>query len=286
MSSFSDFLSIANVVPLLTEYPTTEVNNPKLVLIVGCVGFTLNVISASFLHEHDHDHTASTSADQPIELQGPDVSPFPRNSHDAHRHETRSRSTSGKSYDLGLIGVLVHVAGDAANNLGVIIAGAVIWKSGFEARYYADPAVSMAISFMILLSSLPLIKRSGTILLESVPLDVDPQDVKHDLETVPGVVTVHELHLWRLNQQKAIASAHVVVESLSDFMQLAKTINACLHAYGIHSATLQPELVPSFTTINERTSDVAGAVQKRVHAGTTCQIGCRTTGCEQLTCCE
>lgn len=54
------------------------------------------------------------------------------------------------------MGVLVHVAGDAANNVGVIIAGAIIWKTHSHARYYADPAVSMAIAFMIFLSSMPL----------------------------------------------------------------------------------------------------------------------------------
>lgn len=54
------------------------------------------------------------------------------------------------------MGVLIHVAGDAANNVGVIIAGAVIWKISSPDRYYADPAVSMAIAFMIFFSSIPL----------------------------------------------------------------------------------------------------------------------------------
>lgn len=103
------------------------------------------------------------------------------------------------------MGVLLHVLGDAANNLGVIISALVIWLTHYDGRYYADPAVSMAIAVMILLSSLPLgirspwsnlmdlladqvrikqVRRSGVILLESVPNGVDLGDVKHDLEKV------------------------------------------------------------------------------------------------------
>lgn len=54
------------------------------------------------------------------------------------------------------MGVLIHVAGDAANNVGVIVAGAVIWKTKSHSRYYADPAVSLAIAFMIFFASIPL----------------------------------------------------------------------------------------------------------------------------------
>ncbi len=55
-----------------------------------------------------------------------------------------------------MMGVIIHLIGDAINNIGVIIAAAVIWKATYGGRFYADPAVSMGISFMILLSALPL----------------------------------------------------------------------------------------------------------------------------------
>lgn len=54
------------------------------------------------------------------------------------------------------MGVLLHVIGDAANNVGVVIAGAVIWKTNYPGRFYADPAVSVAIALMIFISSIPL----------------------------------------------------------------------------------------------------------------------------------
>jgi zinc transporter 1 len=83
-----------------------------------------------------------------------------------------------------MLGVIIHVVGDALNNIGVIIAAVIIWKSPSEARFYADPAVSMLIAVMILVTSFPLVKNSGNILLQSAPHGVELADVKHDLEQV------------------------------------------------------------------------------------------------------
>jgi len=226
------------------------VENPFLVMIIGCVGFALNVISATILHEHDHDAQEAAGVPQSARLElpvpsGPAATEI-AGAHDNHHHETNDLSTGGKEGDLGIMGVLIHVAGDAANNVGVIIAGAVIWKISSPDRYYADPAVSMAIAFMIFFSSIPLVRKSGVILLGSAPSGVNPQDIRHDIEELDGVLAVHELHVWRLNQQKTLASAHITVSvtQLSDFQKLAKTVTECFHAYGIHGVTLQPELAP------------------------------------------
>ncbi len=193
-------------------------------------------------HDHDHGHaqeTPSKSDSDTVELQSAE------HAHKDHRHILPNPKKSHSQHDLGMMGVLVHLVGDAINNIGVIIAAAVIWKATYGGRFYADPAVSMGISFMIFISALPLCKNAGSILLESVPLGVKLEDIKHDLEKVPGVLSIHELHAWRLSQHKALASAHVLTtdDSLSNFMERAKLINECLHAYGIHSTTLQPELV-------------------------------------------
>jgi hypothetical protein len=123
------------------------------------------------------------------------------NPHAEHRHKVDISKSKGHSHDLGMMAVLMHIAGDALNNIGVIIAAAVIWKAKYEGRFYADPAVGMGIAIMITLSGLPIgnslslftqersltlttVKRSGQILLESMPLGVSLEDVKHDLEKV------------------------------------------------------------------------------------------------------
>ena len=86
--------------------------------------------------------------------------------------------------------------------------------------------------------------------------------------------SIHELHIWCLNQQKTLASVHVVVSdaSVADFLKTAKIINECFHAYGIHSATLQPEILA------ENVDVVHGEKEPR------CQVVCGTL-CEALTCC-
>jgi solute carrier family 30 (zinc transporter), member 1 len=73
-----------------------------------------------------------------------------------HDHKKRD----DHEHDLALSGVLLHVLGDAINNNGLIVAALVIWKAKYEGRYYADPGVSMGISFIILVSCLPLSKPS------------------------------------------------------------------------------------------------------------------------------
>jgi solute carrier family 30 (zinc transporter), member 1 len=121
--------------------------------------------------------------------------------HLEHRHKVK-KSGGHHNHDYGMAGVLLHIAGDAINNVGVIIAGLIIWKTDSPHRFYADPAVSMFIALMILFSSLPLgkkhnsnvlhlqaliitsVKRTGHILLQSPPSGIDVDDIKHDLEKV------------------------------------------------------------------------------------------------------
>jgi len=71
---------------------------------------------------------------------------------------------------------------------------------------------------------------------------MDMAEVKEDIQALPGVCSMHELHIWRLNEEKTIATAHVVTEdeTLEGFIERAKQIGECFHAYGVYSYTLQP----------------------------------------------
>lgn len=187
-----------------------------------------------------------------------------------------------------MLGVLLHVIGDAINNIGVIITALIIWKTSSKNRFYADPAVSMFIAIMVLLSSLPLVKYSGAILLQTAPQGVSHDDVKWDLERIPGVVSVHELHIWRLDQKKTIASAHIVVAdeaTMRNFMEIARVVGECLHAYGIHSATLQPEISGSDDSHHDHhpSKELGGTTLRRIPSA--CSIRCGTI-CHELTCCK
>lgn len=133
----------------------------------------------------------------------------------------------------------------------------------------------------------PQVKRAGRILLGSVPIGISVEDVKHDLENVEGVVSVHELHIWRLTETKSYASAHVVMAdpSIQNYEKIANTMLECFHAYGIHSATIQPESASSRLHPDGQTESQTKRVHARhVRKASGCQINCGTV-CEERSCC-
>jgi zinc transporter 1 len=193
--------------------------------------------------------------------------------------------------------------------VGVIIAALIIWRAEGHARYYADPAVGIFIAFMILLTAIPLTRSSGSILLQIAPPGVSMEDVKQDIEKVrnmtsiddgngnlltrsqiPGVESVHELHIWRLDQRKSVASAHVVVDgrTVGSFADKARTIMECLHAYGIHSATLQPETRLSSraqsSSVSTSSQDATGVRSRQSGDDAACQLVCGPV-CGEMRCC-
>ncbi|KAL6898412.1 cation efflux protein [Trichoderma evansii] len=295
----------------------TVVDQPKIVLIVGSVGLGLNLLVLSFLHEHDHDHDhghghshdhahehehehehdhnldhrQETLREEDAATRISDgTAPEPEtrsisasSGHHEHRHVSVVPSLPGR--DLGMFGVLIHVVGDAINNIGVIASALIIWKAQGEARYYADPAIGVFISVMIFLTAWPLTRNSGRILLQIAPNE-------RILDDIPGIESVHELHIWRLDQRKSIASAHVVVDgrTVKSFTDKAKVIMECLHAYGIHSATLQPEVQPAvgepetLSTSVSVGSDTGTTTQRRPGNGSNCQILCGSQ-CGGMRCC-
>lgn len=106
---------------------------------------------------------------------------------------------------------------------------------------------------------------------------------------IPGVESVHELHVWRLNQRKTIASAHIVVDgkTVENFQDKAKVIMECLHAYGIHNATLQPEVMPrpssdTMEPIGQVSTEESTEIRRRPSQ---CQLECSSL-CGGMRCCS
>ena len=114
--------------------------------------------------------------------------------------------------DLSKQAVVLHLLGDALNDVGVIIASLVmIYGGDSPKRFYADPAVSMLIAIGIFCSALPLLKTVGLILLGSPPPAIVLSELARVLSDVPGVHSIHDLQVWRLDQDKVVVSAHIVM---------------------------------------------------------------------------
>jgi len=137
--------------------------------------------------------------------------------------------------------VLLHVLGDALGNVGVIAAGLVIWLTEWKYKYYFDPLISLIITIIIFSSALPLVRSASFILLQGVPTSVSLDEVRAEILSVEGVLSVHELHVWQLSESKVVASVHVTASRDVDFMITASAIRERLHRLGIHSSTIQPE---------------------------------------------
>lgn len=169
--------------------------------------------------------------------------------HDNHNHnQPKETATGGHSHgDLNMRGVFLHVMGDALGNIGVIGSALIIWLTNYTWRFYADPAVSLVITLIILGSAIPLCKAASRILLQAVPAGISVDDIKEDIQELPGILSCHHLHVWQLSDAKVVASLHVQVEfdfkgeGSARYMLLARQVRRCLHEYGIHSSTIQPE---------------------------------------------
>jgi zinc transporter 1 len=147
-------------------------------------------------------------------------------------------------------GVFLHVMGDALGNIGVIASALIIWLTHFPGRYYFDPGISLVITIIILYSAIPLCKAASRILLQAVPVGLSIDEITDDIESLPRVISAHHLHVWQLSDTKLVASLHVKVDcevegaGSASYMHLAREIRGCLHGYGIHSSTIQPEFTP------------------------------------------
>lgn len=172
--------------------------------------------------------------------------------HAAHIHskpkDASAKGGHGHSHgDLNMRGVFLHVMGDALGNIGVIVSALFIWLTSYKWRFYADPAVSLVITVIILASAVPLCKAASRILLQAVPIGMSVDDIKKDIECLPRVISAHHLHVWQLTNTRLVASLHVRVDCVvegtgsAQYMHLATQIRRCLHEYGIHSSTIQPE---------------------------------------------
>jgi cobalt-zinc-cadmium efflux system protein len=133
----------------------------------------------------------------------------------------------------------LHVMGDLLGSVAALLSGLVIAFTGWTP---IDPLLTLAIGALILFSSLRLLRESLHGLMEGAPLDIAPEEVGHALATVPGVASVHDLHIWQVKLGEPLLSAHLVVHDIArreGVMEASHTLLA--ERFGIDHATLQPE---------------------------------------------
>ena len=139
--------------------------------------------------------------------------------------------------DLNLRSAFVHLASDAVLALGVAVAGGVILVTGW---LWLDPAVSIVLAITILAGTWSLMKQSLDLMLDAVPEGIDPEQVKAFLSALPGVVEVHDLHIWALSTTETALTAHVVMPGSSQRPSFLSEVCSELRAkFDIDHSTLQ-----------------------------------------------
>ena len=134
-----------------------------------------------------------------------------------------------------------HVLADLLGSLGVVVAAAVILATGW---LEADPIASVLIGLLVLASSWTILRDSTSILLESAPKGIDTRAVGERLAGAPGVVEVHDLHIWTITSGFPALSAHVLVGRGEDCHGRRRELEALLRdEFGIEHTTLQVDHV-------------------------------------------
>ena len=107
---------------------------------------------------------------------------------------------------LNMKGAYFEVLSDMLTSIGVMVAGVIMLTTGW---YYADPIISAAIGLLIIPRTLKLLFEAVNVLLEGTPKDVDITLLRRSLEDIPGVLALHDLHVWSLTSGVNAMSAHV-----------------------------------------------------------------------------
>ena len=134
-----------------------------------------------------------------------------------------------------------HVVADLLGSIGVVAAAVAILATGW---LEADPLVSVLIGVLVLVSSWSILRDSTMILLEAAPSGIDTRAVGERLARAPGVVEIHDLHIWTITSGFPALSAHVLVGRGEDCharrLELARLLD---DEFGIEHTTLQVDHV-------------------------------------------
>jgi cobalt-zinc-cadmium efflux system protein len=147
---------------------------------------------------------------------------------------------AGREDDLNIKGAFLHMASDALVALGVVIAGAVIIWTGW---LWLDPAISLVISVVIVIGTWSLLRDSVSLALDAVPAGIKPGEVSDFLKQQPGVLAIHDLHIWPMSTTETALTCHCLMPTGHPGDEfLAKLVHELHERFGIGHATIQVEV--------------------------------------------
>lgn len=147
--------------------------------------------------------------------------------------------TAGAKESLNVKGAYLEVLSDMLGSIGVIVGAIVITVTGF---LYVDAVVAAAIGLFILPRTWKLMRQALRIIMEVAPPGLDVDAAARDLEAVPGVTEVHDLHIWTITSGMEAATAHIVIADDADWHSvLDRSRQILAESYGVTHPTIQLE---------------------------------------------
>jgi len=146
---------------------------------------------------------------------------------------------AGAEHDLNVRGAWLHVMSDALGSVGAIAAGLAIWGFGW---HWADPLASLMISALILHSAWRLVREAVDVLMETAPAHLDVDEIHTSLRGLPGVQSVHDLHVWTIGSGEISLSSHVVATPVGEPDKVLRRVREMLRdRFEIVHTTVQVE---------------------------------------------
>lgn len=148
-----------------------------------------------------------------------------------------------QSENLNVRAAYLHMVTDCLGSLGAVIAGGVLWATGWRP---IDPIVTLVSAGLMIFSSWDLVKEAVSVLMEGVPRHIDSEKIQEELETLAEVTEVHDLHVWTVSSGKLALSVHLIS---SDTETVLVRANALLQErFGIIHTTIQVEHPDRFSS--------------------------------------
>jgi cobalt-zinc-cadmium efflux system protein len=140
--------------------------------------------------------------------------------------------------NLNVRGAYLHILGDLLASVGTIVAALIIRYTGW---LHADPIASLLTTALIVRGAWTLVREAVDVLLESTPSHIALGDVRAALQGIPGVESVHDLHVWTVTSGVVAMSAHAIVREPEKHQEVLECAHDMLGQMGIHHVTVQIE---------------------------------------------
>jgi len=199
----------------------------KIMTILAIIGILINIIlmfvlgghSHGHSHEHGHSHGHSEGSD----------------SHSSHNDDDHHDGSN-----LNLRGAVIHVIGDFIQSIGVAIAGGLIWWHQGDPKWFIiDPLSTIFFALIVLWTTSSIIRDISDVLMERTPRQIDIGSMHAQFESVQGVHSLHDLHVWSLTPGIPLLAAHVEIYEDIDPNQVLHSLSKIAESHGISHTTFQ-----------------------------------------------